>query len=920
MRPLKLNMTGFGPYAGTQELDFSLLGNSGLYLITGDTGAGKTTIFDAITFALFGQASGDSRQAAMLRSKYAKPEDPTYVELTFSYDGQIYTVRRSPEYERAKARGVGTVKQSPEGELHCPNGEVITKIKDIDRRIQQIIGLTREQFSQVCMISQGDFRRLLQADTETRQRIFRDIFKTGLYEKLQDRLKAQNAELTARLDTARQSTRQYISGILCDEDSLLAIQVQKAKQDELLMVDVTALLEALLQEDRQQHKALEEQLEQTEQKLEQNTALLTQVRTYRETEKALAEHRQAEQSRQSQLEQAQNTLEQAQKALPEQEELERRITALELMLPAYEELELQRTELEKKKRQLLSAEAAQQQSAAQKKKLTDEIVLLKQEQKSLEQTGAHKEKLMADRKTLIAERSGFQELRAGLSLLKTQQGKLEDMQKHYLLARQESDRLREEYTAVYHAFLDEQAGILASGLSEGKACPVCGSLRHPKLASLSDCAPTEAQVKQAQTAWEKAAKITEKASADASTQRGIVSATEQTISGQIAILMPGIPMEQASEEAARREAALTGRLRELEQALQQVEAQLQRKAELEKLVPAREEALTQTETQLVQAQTQIAAITAAVQQLTAHVEEQKLPFGDKKEAMAAQKDLIVRRDAIKSANLQAQNTVNTCRESLASLRSVIAQLEKQLAGGMEADSEGLEAERLTLTGEKNRILAKQKQVYSRLCANGAALKNITEKAKETEALEENQRWVKALSDTANGKVSGKSKLMLETYVQSTFLERILERANLRLRKMSGGQYDLKRRENADNKRSQTGLDLDILDHVNATVRSVNTLSGGEAFMASLALALGLSDEVQMSTGIRLDTLFVDEGFGSLDSESLSKAYSALAGLTEGNRLVGIISHVTELKERIDRQIVVTKQKTGGSRAKIILES
>ena len=198
MRPLKLTIAGFGPYAGTQELDFESLGSSGLYLITGDTGAGKTTIFDTITFALFGEASGDSREPGMLRSKYAKAEDPTYVELTFAYDGKEYTVKRNPEYDRAKTRGTGTTKQSSDAQLTYPDGRVVTKVKDVDLSIRQIIGLTREQFAQVSMISQGEFRKLLQADTKERQKIFRDIFGTGLYVKLHDRLKEQAKELIAK--------------------------------------------------------------------------------------------------------------------------------------------------------------------------------------------------------------------------------------------------------------------------------------------------------------------------------------------------------------------------------------------------------------------------------------------------------------------------------------------------------------------------------------------------------------------------------------------------------------------------------------------------------------------------------------------------------------------------------------------------
>ena len=237
---------------------------------------------------------------------------------------------------------------------------------------------------------------------------------------------------------------------------------------------------------------------------------------------------------------------------------------------------------------------------------------------------------------------------------------------------------------------------------------------------------------------------------------------------------------------------------------------------------------------------------------------------------------------------------------------------------MEVDTEALEYQQGKLTEQRGVIDTKRGNVNTRISINRDARKNIKENQAELEELEKEYAWKKALSDTASGNVSGKDKIMLETYIQTTYFDRILERANIRLRKMSGGQYDLKRRRAADNKKSQSGLELDIVDHINATERSVNTLSGGESFLASLALALGLSDEVQMSTGIQLDTLFVDEGFGSLDSEALSKAYATLAGLTEGNRLVGIISHVAELKERIDKQIVVNKLKTGGSVAKIVV--
>ena len=268
MRPLKLTIAGFGPYAGTQELDFTKLGQSGLYLISGDTGAGKTTIFDAITFALYGSASGESRKADMLRSKYAKDTDPTFVELTFTYDGKEYTVRRNPEYTRAKARGAGTTKQAADAQFTYPDGRTVTKVKDVDRAVQEVIGLTRDQFSQICMISQGEFRKLLQADTKERQNIFRDIFGTGLYDTLQKELKVQASQVKAQREQAAASIRQYVDGIACHEDSLLSLEVKKAQNGELLTTEVLELLDRLLAEDSAQQEALEQESNQLDSQLE----------------------------------------------------------------------------------------------------------------------------------------------------------------------------------------------------------------------------------------------------------------------------------------------------------------------------------------------------------------------------------------------------------------------------------------------------------------------------------------------------------------------------------------------------------------------------------------------------------------------------------------------------------------------------
>ena len=448
----------------------------------------------------------------------------------------------------------------------------------------------------------------------------------------------------------------------------------------------------------------------------------------------------------------------------------------------------------------------------------------------------------------------------------------------------------------------------------------CGSTIHPNLATISEEAPTEADVKKAKKAYDVAQKETEKASIAAGKQQGIVTTKETTLQKNIDILLPGTAIEEAEAVAQLQLTQLSTQMSDLDIQIVEAESKITRKNELDKLVPQKESTIADIDTKLSTAKEQLAAFTASAEELKKQIAvlREKLSFADKTAAEAEKKTLQSKLQQMKNTLIAAENNLNQCKENLASTRATIEQLRKQMENGTEADISELLTKKNELNAKKNSITAKQKTVHTRVTTNELAQKNILKKQAEMEELESKYVWMKALSDTANGNLSGKEKIMLETYIQTTYFDRILDRANIRLQKMSGGQYDLKRRRTAANMRGQSGLELDIVDHINTTERSVNTLSGGEAFLASLALALGLSDEVQMSTGIRLDTMFVDEGFGSLDSEALSKAYATLAGLTEGNRLVGIISHVAELKERIDKQIVVTKMKTGGSNAEIVI--
>lgn len=919
MRPLKLTISGFGPYAGTQELDFSQLGTGGLYLITGDTGAGKTTIFDAITYALFGEASGDSRKSSMLRSKYAAPDALTEVKLTFDYGGKCYTVTRNPAYTREKKRGAGSTSQIAAATLLYPDGHPVTGVNSVNKAIQEIIGLNREQFSQISMISQGEFRRLLQAGTVERQKIFRDIFKTEFYALLQDKLKDRVLALGREKDEASRSIRQYVEGISCNEDSVYFPQVQKAKDRQMPIAEFRQVLEAILEEDTAAAKKLGKDLAAAETDLDRVKKHLTEAKTRQETENRLAEQLKKEPELSARLKEAEAARDAAKDTEPRQQELMELLADGKRQLPEYDNLGQLEADLKKAKKGLAEATDAQKTARQAQDTLVKEIEELKAEQKSLSGAEARKAQLSAKKQQAGEDEKKYTKLLSDMKDLEAARKELYKLQAAFKSSLDTAKRLMTAYSDRNTAFLREQAGIMASTLEEGTPCPVCGALHHPSLALLSENAPTEEAVKAAKAEYEKADRKANTASGKASTQNGIVSAMEKSVGCDIAALLPGVSPEEASAAAGEKAAGLREETEALSKELESIEKSIRRKEELDQLIPGMEEDLQKAEKAYTDAGTQIELRNSQIAGLEKQLDQlrQKLPFPDKKTAMARQKDSQRELDGLREKQEGANEAFGRCDKALSNAQAAIAQLKEQLSAQPQWDTEALTKQMDALTQRRKDLRQGLDAVNYRITDNQKAAGNIAAKASKLEDLEQRYAWMKALYDTASGSVSGKPKIELETYIQSAFFDKILMRANIRLQKMSGGQYDLKRRAVPDNLKQQSGLELDIIDHVNASERSVNTLSGGESFLASLALALGLSDEVQMSTGIRLDTLFVDEGFGSLDPEALNKAYNTLASLTEGNRLVGIISHVAELKERIDRQIVVTKTRDGGSTARIV---
>ena len=477
-----------------------------------------------------------------------------------------------------------------------------------------------------------------------------------------------------------------------------------------------------------------------------------------------------------------------------------------------------------------------------------------------------------------------------------------------------------EYQRLFKLYLDEQAGIIAETLIEGTPCPVCGSTNHPIKAVKAENAPTKEQLDESKSTYEAAQKEAQSASEKAAKTKGQADEKRDAVLLMLHEMFGNATIDDADELIKDKMAEIATVLENVQNAIDEQQKKIDRRNEIDELLPKKNKERDDLINSISENDKTLSGNNATLISLKTRIDElvEKLKYESEKKAKEVKKELQGEQKKLEDAYKAADDAVKSQNEKIAGFNAAIKEAENTLADAKEIDEESIKAKQKELKSRNSEIDAKKKVINARKAANESAEKEIKAKSAEVLAVEAKWSWVKALSNTANGNISGKEKVMLETYIQMTYFDRIIARANTRFMVMSGGQYELKRRKEAENNRSQSGLELDVIDHYNGTERSVKTLSGGESFKASLSLALGLSDEIQSSAGgIKLDTMFVDEGFGSLDDESLDQAMRALQNLTEGNRLVGIISHVNELKERIDKQIVVTKEKSGGSIIRII---
>lgn len=921
MRPLKLKISAFGPYSGVTEFDFDKLGTNGLYLITGDTGAGKTTIFDAITYALYGEPSGKNREVSMFRSKYADESTPTEVELVFSYRDKEYTVKRNPEYEREAKRGGGTTKQSANAEIIYPDGKVITKIKDVDNAIKDIIGIDRDQFRQIAMIAQGDFLKLLIAPTKERMEIFRHIFKTETYQNMQDRLKRESGKLSDECDAIRRSISQYINGIVCDDDNTDSIEVTKAKNGDITIEDTLTLLEKLISDDEKTEQAIEKNKENLQKslddvKLSVNKAKdiisakadfeknKTELETETEKQKALFEKAESEK-----------------KKKPEIKKLGEQVAEIKALLPDYDEFSEKSSALQKNQEFISNSGELKENTEKILKAAEDEIAALTKESKALEKAGEEKIKLENEKKVLSDNANKLTTLKLNIDSLEKAETEYKQAIEIYNEKQTIAEKTDTEFKAQYKLYLDAQAGILADTLKKNEPCPVCGSTTHPKPVVKPEKAPTKEQLDTLQSESEVANTNANNARIKAGNLKGAFDEKQNSVTTEINALLGDVKSEETKSLIMVKLSDIDEKINEQIKLIETAQNKILRKEQIEKLLPQKTEELNVLKEKLTKISDDVKTKAAENKSLEKRIKElkAKLTFDSKEMAEAEIEALTEKTEQMTKAYENALNELKESDEKLASLKAANEEISKRIGDDTNIDLEK-ETEKLTaLEEEQAKLEGLAKVIHSRINTNKSVRDNIKLKSGDLIEAEKKYTWVKSLSNTANGQLSGKEKIMLETYIQMNYFDRIISKANTRLMIMTDGQYDLVRRKEAASKTGQSGLDLDVIDHYNGSQRSVKSLSGGESFKASLALALGLSDEIQSSAGgIKLDTMFVDEGFGSLDGESLAAAMKALSSLAEDNRLVGIISHVGELKQRIDKQIIVTKNKTGGSKAEIVV--
>ena len=869
MRPVRLTMSAFGPYAGRTEIDFSVFGEDGLFLIAGDTGAGKTTIFDAISFALFGEASGgrERRKSKSFRSDYAAPGAETYAELVFAHRGAEWLVRRNPEYVRPMKNREGTTTQAAGAFMkNLETEEIWDGVTAVNDKIYELLCLTQDQFTRTVMIAQGDFLKILNASSDERKDLFRKLFGTGIYEKVQLKLKDMDGDCKTEMKDLK--NRVVIAAARIDPEPEFPERefILLHRKDAEYAEEIADCLERLTDAENNERGRVNREKNEAAEQAERLVAALERGRAVNADFDALA----AAESGLKRLLDGEAAVKEEEQRLSAGRRAQELAPDEALILSGEKELKQQEKELKDAAEALAGAEKA---LPGAEKKLEEAVARL---------PGA--DKLLSDAEQLSA-------CVPVLKGLETKRKKIVAAEKELAALLKKSSEADAAYTAAKEGYYRSRAGSLAAELKEGEPCPVCGSTSHPRPAKDTGETVTREDMERADR---------ERRRAD-----GELKDAEKALSALRA--SAGEDLGRLAEQGVKENETPRG---------------LQERADgMRKEAMGRREAKDAAEREMNGLRILMEKSRDAAErgekrlgELRREEEELKGRFAEKLAlALFADEEAYRAAKMTRQDMLDAEKRIREYGERRKSLSDRAAELKEKLASAQRCDLEDTEKRLQEWKGRSRAAEEEEKTLVKRLAMHGDALKEIRDVLKQRKRKEETWAAVRDLYNCCAGIAggSGRPKLTFEAYVQQYYFKQVVAAANRRLTVLTDGLFVLRCREVAADRVHQSGLDLDVLDRGTGQWRDVSTLSGGESFLASLALALGLSDVVQGRSGaVRMEAMFIDEGFGSLDDNAIRNSLNTLNGLAGGKRLIGIISHVHDLEERIDRQIVVTKTLRG----------
>ena len=1033
MRPIKLTISAFGPYASKQVIDFEELKGRNIFVISGKTGAGKTTIFDAISYALYGEASGESRETDSLRSHFADDNTETYVELEFELRGERYIVNRVPKQKKKRVRGDGYTEKTADATLILPDGKVITKVKNVTDKIIEILGITREQFKQIVMLAQGEFKKLLLADSVEREGIFRKIFNTYDFEKIQAELKDKAANLSKNRTKSKHEMEINLKNIKGEHDIVIdeyvdfPLVIEKLKDllerdnniyktlneegkevDNNLQVknQEKAIIETnnnLIKEKEIITKALEELLSKEDEYKNKSKTIIDgknakEVKYIEdkliETTKKLTKREEDYNLSLKNIDSLKLKQEEANKLLQIEESKECDREKLSVEINNLNKLEEKIIELDSLNNKVMHLKQSAENSKLQiinNKKETEELKKSKEEKelqlKDIATLETKKVELESDikakNKTLDEVRELFKVIRSFQNTYIEHNNKA----KEYKEFEVEYKKVKENYEKMDDLYKKEQAGILASKLQENEPCPVCGSTNHPNKATIKENLkiPTKEELKVAKENLDKLEKENLEKINNLTTLNSNKTTYLEQVNNHLSMLSATLNIDKTfNSETAKVVKNLGTELKsvidKLKDELLKVIDKISLKEKIEKelnlittTINEREQSLikleeceknyttelTQNITKIDEYKKEIPENITDVKTLNKLIEVKTKELNTSKEKLAKlrleNENLAKKLEGENSTSKEINKSIEELKLEIANNQTNFneaikeqgfdniqtyedAKLQISMVESLEKEVENYNSElKLTkakqediinktkdivfmdittideeirsIQNNKKELESKLRELHAIIVGNKTVLKNVENLNIEFKEIEEEYKVVGELADLANGKKA--PYISFERYILASYFEDIIEAANIRLEKMTGDRFSLIRKTSKSKGAGQKGLELEIYDNYTDSSRDVSSLSGGESFKASLSLALGLSDIVQSNAGgVSLDTMFVDEGFGTLDPQSLDNAIDSLLELQRGGRLVGIISHVEELKERIDAKLEVTSTSKG----------